>query len=129
MTSFTKPTSKPRGWDGHETSLYWTKHDRHGMHAICTDCGRKTRGWARDDDRSCHWDDCPRLAGPRKEWRAGIGSDGRPRVDRFNIPSDYSYETREAALLALDAELQAKAEAIARQRAHVAAMLKEEVET
>lgn len=127
MTSFTKPAAKPRGWTGNKDSRYWTKRDRHGYRAICTDCGRNTVGFPRDDDRRDHWDDCPRLAGPRREWDAWIHGDGHPRVDRLNVPNADCYETREAALQALDAELAAQQEAIARQRAEVAALLKEDV--
>lgn len=129
MTSFTKPASKPRGWTGNKESRYWTKDTRYGVRNKCTDCGRETHGWARDDDRRCHWDDCPRLAGPRKEWRAYLDGDGLPRVHRLNVPIEHGHETLQAALQDLDAKLAAQQEAIARQREQVAALLKEEVET
>jgi hypothetical protein len=124
MTRHTKPT-KPSGWKGAKNDRYWTKDTRRGAHMKCTDCGRDTHGYARDDDRCCHWDDCPRLAGPRKEWRAYIDNNGVPGVNRLNVTSERCYDTRESALRALDAELAAQQEAITRQRAQVAAMLRE----
>lgn len=123
MKSFTKPTARPRGWTGSSDASYWRKDTRR----MCTDCGRETDGYARDDDRRHHWDDCPRLARPRKEWNAFVPNDGHPRVERLNTPSSLCHETREAALQALDAELAAQQEAIARQRAQVAELLKEDV--
>ena len=125
MTSFTKPIAKPRGWTGAKEDRYWYKDMRRGRNSMCSDCGRETHGYARDDDRRCHWDDCPRIAGPRKEWLAYIDIYGVPAVHRFNVPSERCHETREAALLALDAELAAQQEAIARQREQVAALLRE----
>ena len=124
MTSFTKPT-KPRGWSGNSFSRYWTKATLHGVKYMCTDCGRETLGYARNDDRRHHWSDCPRISGPRKEWHAFITNDGTMRIERLNTPSSLCHETREAALLALDAELAAQHVAIARQREQLSAMLRE----
>jgi hypothetical protein len=125
MTSFTKPTAKPRGWTGSSDASYWRKDTLRGVRRMCTDCGRETLGYARDDDRQHHWDDCQRIAGPRKEWRGYVDATGKACVHRLNVPDEQCHETREAALLALDAELAVQQEAITRQRAQVAAMLRE----
>lgn len=117
---------KPAGWRGKKDDPFWYKTTSSHLYSMCSTCGHETLGYANNLDRTCHHDSCPRMAGPRKEWTGYVDASGRARVRRLTLESDYCHETREEALLALDAELAAQADAIAQQRAQVAAMLREE---
>ena len=117
-----RDVSKPSGWKGKKDDRYWHKTTAYGVRSMCTSCGRETPGWAHDERRRDHRDDCPRIAGPRAEWKGFVDVTGKAHVHRLDMPTKGAYLTRDDALAALDAELAAQQEALARQRAEVAAM-------
>ena len=118
--------AKPSGWKGAKGSPYWQKSTAYGVRSMCSTCGKEVLGWASDSDRRYHWGFCPRVSGPRKEWKGYVDATGRACVHRLTVERDGCFETREEALLALDAELAAQQDAITRQREQVAAMLRGE---
>jgi hypothetical protein len=115
--------TKPTGWKGSKTDSYWTHHDRYGYRAMCTTCGKVARGFWRDNDRAFHKVDCPRIAGPRKEWKAYVDRLGAVGVVRHTIPQESCHLTRDEALVALDRELAEQIATIERQRSDVARLL------
>lgn len=117
--------TRPSGWNGRKGDRFFYKATAYGVRSMCTSCGSETHGWADDNNRKHHRADCPRITGPRKEWKGYVDATGKACVHRLDAPNAEAYETQMAALFALDAELVAQAEHIARQRAEVAKMIAE----
>jgi hypothetical protein len=120
-----RSVTKPNGWKGKKDDRYWHKETAFAVRSMCTSCGLDALGWATDDSRRYHLDNCPRIAGLRAEWKGDVDATGKARVHRLDIPTKGAHLTREDALRALDADLVAQADTISRQRADVAKMLKE----
>jgi hypothetical protein len=127
MSATQRVVAKPIGWKGKKGDRYWHKDTALGVHTMCTSCGHRERGWGGDESRKHHRDDCPRIAGPRAEWKGYVDVAGQAHVHRLDVPTKGAHLTRAEALRALDVELSEQAARVAQQRADVAKMLEEEM--
>lgn len=119
------PVTKPSGWKGRKGDNYWHKDTTYGVKSMCSDCGKESSGYGSDDDRFSHTNACPRIQGPRREWRTWVASDGSVCTERSRFARDIYHETREAALRALDADLAAQIETLNARRMQVLKLLSE----
>jgi hypothetical protein len=53
--------TKPNGWKGKKTDIWWTKDSAYGVRYKCPECGKESLGivWGQAE-KTMHWRECSR---------------------------------------------------------------------